>query len=132
MDQFQDNRADSSLIQCDGIRNQALGLLVGAAFDMVAPFFQDPLWQHPEMSNNRNSSGTDGLNTSQTLPATLDFDRIGSRLNQPRRVFHSRLRRRITRGWKVGHNPRPGRPPCDGPCVVEHVIHADTCGVRIA
>lgn len=132
MDEFENDGFRAGLIEGFGIGQEAIGLGVALALDVVAAFLDDPLRKHAEVANHANLLGDDGSKHREDFRAALDFDKIRTGLAQKAGVYHRELRRGATPGRKVGGDECIFRPTGHGTRVVDHVGHGYLRGIGLA
>ncbi len=108
---------------------QSGGILGGAAFDAVATFLEDALWEHPDVTDDVDVQFADGFDMGSEFGTALDFDGMSSGLGEAGRVLCCEFWGGAGSCREIGDDGAPFGATCDRFDVVEHVGHRHACGV---
>ena len=131
-DAFEDDAETAGFLESEGALAEVLDFAVGAALLFVAAFFEDPLGEHAEVTQNRDAIGNDGADFIRLSDSTFQFDRFSTGLNEETGIGEGFLGGGVAVDWQVGYEQCGVGASGRGGGVVEHVLHGDVGRIRIA
>jgi hypothetical protein len=130
-DEFEDDGEGACI--GEGVRIGEEGLMFGfsPAFDVVAPFEEDVLGEHAEMSEEGDSLGDDGADGIEEGAAAFGLDGLGAGSGEASGIGKGEVGGEATTVGQIGGEQSGGLGARGGADMMFHIRHGDVGGIGV-
>ncbi len=131
-DAFEDDAEAAGGLESEGALVEGFDFVVGLALLFVAAFLENALGEHAEVAEDGDAGSDHGADLVGLADAAFEFDGLGAGLDEALGVVEGFGGGGVAVDGEVGDEEGAGGAPGGGGGMVEHVLHGDVGGVRVA